>query len=383
MTVSGSGTAVGTAAQDAAGRRDAARALLQQPILTAAHDPATFELVRRHATALRSLFSDRLGYTLVVEDSFARLLKSPLAPTAPARPLRRSSGDEFGAITYTYLALLCAALLAPGVGDQVLVSALVEQVRVDAAEQGIAVADTVTERRHLVAALQILLEWGVLTETDGSVGDWADGDAEALFTVTRPVLTQLSARALHDTTGPAELQASPRQYSPRQLLYRTLVENPFTARTDLDPATAEVLIRERSDVARRLDEDFGLVLEVRTEGALAYDPDGDLTDEPFPGVGTVKQAALLLVSKLVEDADPAPGTALHVEGAALDEALRELVSVHARSWRGEYVRDLSALRRDVVSLLHRLALAHSVDDGLLLAAPAARYRFTAPERTAE
>ncbi len=33
-----------------------------------------------------------------------------------------------------------------------------------------------------------------------------------------------------------------------------------------------MLSRERTDLARHLDENFGLVLEVRAEGALAYDP---------------------------------------------------------------------------------------------------------------
>ena len=46
------------------------------------------------------------------------------------------NGSPFGAAHYALLALTCAALLAPGIGEQVLVSSLVAQIRSDAAEQG-------------------------------------------------------------------------------------------------------------------------------------------------------------------------------------------------------------------------------------------------------
>lgn len=370
----------GTAVQDAAGRRDGARAVLQRPILTAVHDPDTFDLVRRHATALRAMFADQLGYTLIVEAEFARLVKTPLDPAAPLRPLHRATGGEFGAIGYTYLALTAAALLAPGQGDRIPMAVLVGQVRADAAAQNIEIADGLSERRHLVAALQVLMEWGVVGETDlGDDGDGCEGDEdEVVLTVCRSLLRHLTAFALHDLPGPsAAITARPE--TPRRRLYRRLVEDPFTARDDLDPETLDVLIRERAEIARRLDEDFGLVLEVRTEGALAYDPDGSLTDLLFPGAGTVNQAALLLISELVDVVDPVPGNPVHIDTATLDRTLTGLTATHARSWRGEYVRDVTALRRDVTALLVRLGLARVLDDGILLAAPAARYRPTIAE----
>ncbi|MGN5239465.1 TIGR02678 family protein [Rhodococcus sp. SJ-3] len=365
----------GTAVQDAAGRRDGARALLQRPILTAVHDPDIFDLVRRHATALRAMFADQLGYTLIVETEFARLVKTPLDPAAPLRPLPRATGGEFGAVGYTYLALTAAALLAPGQGDHIPMAVLVGQVRADAAAQNIEIADGLSERRHLVAALQALMEWGVVGEAD--LGD-ARNEDEVVLTVCRSLLRHLTAFALHDLPGPsAAITARPE--TPRCRLYRRLVEDPFTARDDLDPETLDVLIRERAEIARRLDEDFGLVLEVRTEGALAYDPDGNLTDLPFPGPGTVNQAALLLISELSDVVDPVPGSAVRIDTTTLDNTLTGLVATHARSWRGEYVRDVTALRRDVTALLVRLGLARALDDGILLAAPAARYRPTIAE----
>ncbi|MEE2060828.1 TIGR02678 family protein [Rhodococcus artemisiae] len=370
----------GTAVQDAAGRRDAARAMLQRPILTALHDPDSLDLVRRHSTALRAMFADRLGYTLIVETEFARLVKTPLDAAAPLRPLHRATGGAFGAIGYTYLALTAAALLAPGQGDRIPMAVLVEQVRADAAARDIEIADGLAERRHLVAALQALMEWGVVGETD--LGDDQDRDTrdgdEVVLTVCRPLLRHLTAFALHDLPGPsAAITARPE--TPRRRLYRRLVEDPFTARDDLDPEALDVLIRERAEIARLLDEDFGLVLEVRTEGALAYDPDGNLTDLLFPGSGTVNQAALLLISELVDIVEPVPGSTVHVDATTLENTLAGLVATHARNWRGEYVRDVTALCRDVTALLVRLGLAHARDDGLLLTAPAARYRPTISE----
>ena len=107
---------VSTAGLDTGQRRIAARHLLAAPILTAARQPAELELVRRHAPALKSMFAGQLGYTLVVESTFARLVKAPLPPSAPVRAARRGAGDApFTARTYVLLALVCGALLAPGV----------------------------------------------------------------------------------------------------------------------------------------------------------------------------------------------------------------------------------------------------------------------------
>ncbi|HEY0718360.1 MAG TPA: DUF2398 family protein, partial [Streptosporangiaceae bacterium] len=131
---------VSTAGLDAGERRIAARHLLSSPILTAARQPAELDLVRRHAPALKSMFAGQLGYALIVESGFARLVKAPLAVAAPVRPARRTTDDSpFSPGTYVHLALICAALLAPGAGEQILISSLVDQIRADAAEQSIAI----------------------------------------------------------------------------------------------------------------------------------------------------------------------------------------------------------------------------------------------------
>ena len=103
---------VSTAGLDAGQRRLAARHLLASPILTMSRNPAELELVRRHAPALKSMFATQLGYALVVESTFARLVKAPLPASSPVRAARRGTGDvPFTARTYVLLALACAALL--------------------------------------------------------------------------------------------------------------------------------------------------------------------------------------------------------------------------------------------------------------------------------
>src|SRR5207253_439763 len=247
--------------------------------------------VRLHAPALRSAFKSLLGYSLTVESSFARLTKGPVSVDGPARPARRPDNTTFTSATYTHLALLCAALLAPGTGEQTLISALIDQVRSDAASIGVQIGDTLPERRALVTAVGHLIGWGVLSETDGTAAGWGERRDEALLTIHRAVLPHMLARPLSGMTHPDELVAADLlAEQPRRSLRRKLVENPFVRREDLTDAERDVLSRERSELTRVLGENFGLTLEVRAEGVLAYDSSGSLTDIAFPGSGTVKQA---------------------------------------------------------------------------------------------
>ncbi|WP_413768014.1 TIGR02678 family protein [Rhodococcus pyridinivorans] len=358
-------------AGDVSGRRDAARALLQQPIVTAASERETFDLVRRHAPALKSMFADRLGYRLVVEPTFARLTKAPLGPTSPHRALRHADGTEFGAITYACLALVCAALIEPGTGERMSVDDLLEQVRADARENGIVFGDPVSEERNFAAALRVLEEWGVITES-GRV-DEASGD-EPHLDVHRDLLPQLLDVPLHGMPGPAAALARHEHEPAARRLYRRLVEDPFVARDELDDESATILARDRHELARMLEDDFGLVLEVRAEGALAYDPAGVLTDEAFPGSGTLKHACLLLLAELTERFGDSAATTLHVDVPTLDSVFVDLAAARSRTWKSIYVRNLALLRRDVVALLVRLGLARPHENGLELTAPSARYR---------
>lgn len=363
----------GTRAQDMAEQREAARALLLTPIVTSARSPETLAKIRLHALALKAMFASQLGYTLTVESSFGRLAKTPLEATAPHRALMRRGEIPFGASQYTVLALTCAALLAPGLGEQVLLSHLVSQVRSDAAEHGIILTDNISDRRRLVAAVAVLVDWGVVTETDGSISQWAEGSGtEALLTVSRPLLPHLLSRGLGPNADPASVLANePEQ--PRRRLRRRLVENPVVDRRDLSAEELDVLSRERTEVTRQLEENFGLTVEVRAEGVLAYDAEGSLTDIDFPGNGSLKQAALLLLGTLVSRAE-SNSAKLYVAWAELDSVLEELVVAHARSWKADYSDGTSTLRSDIVALLQALALANVDQAGMTISAAAARYR---------
>lgn len=377
----------GTASQISRERREAARALLIHPVLTSAH-AEELALVRLHAAALRSMFKSTLDYHLVVESTFARLVKGPVSGDGPARPARRADGTAFTATTYTFLCLLGAALLVPGTGDQILISALIEQVRSDAATVGVRIGDTLPERRALVTAIGQLVSWGVLTETDGTAGAWGERRDEALLTIHRPALPHLLARPLSGLGHADELLAQEPQLAeqPRRSLRRKLVENPLVRREDLTDGERDVLSRERSELTRVLVENFGLVLEVRAEGALAYDPAGDLTDIGFPGNGRIKQAALLLLGELIERKAPDATGSLTVSWAEVDAALTELTTRHARAWGDAIAEQPGALRDDVVLLLGEIGLGGTTAAGLLIHPAAARYRpqprTAAPTRAA-
>lgn len=365
-------------------RRSAARALLLNPILTTARHPDQLILVRRHSAALKQLFATTLGYPLVIESTFARLLKAPPSTDTMSRPALRSNGDPFAPRTYTYLALLCAGLLSPQVAEQVLLSQLVGQVRTDAVTAGVAVDDTLADRRHLVRALALLVEWGVLTETDGSVAGWEHRQDEALLDVHRGLLPHLLSRSLADVSKDEALVDLAVADQPRRSLRRKLVENPVVRRADLTAAEADVLSRERRELTRVLDEAFGLTVEVRAEGALAFDPDEVLSDIAFPGIGTVPHAALLLINALADCLDASAGTTAWIDGREVPGALAPwpmvgenielLVEQYGSAFARAYTADSAVLQDDVVRLLESLGLVRSTDGGLLLDPCSARYR---------
>jgi uncharacterized protein (TIGR02678 family) len=376
----------GTASQAARERMDAARALLARPLLTAAY-PEELALVRLHAPALRSMFKTALGYSLIVESTFARLIKGPVSPDGPARPARRPDNSTFTPATYTHLALLCAALLAPGTGEQTLISALIDQVRSDAAMIGVQIGDTLPERRALVTAIGHLIGWGVLSETDGTATGWGERRDEALLTIHRAALPHLLARPLSGMSHPDDLLAADPQLAdqPRRSLRRKLVENPLVRREDLTDAERDVMSRERTELTRVLAENFGLTVEVRAEGALAYDNTASLTDVSFPGSGTVKQAALLLLAELIDHRQPTAGTTATLDdggvvpGAAatwaeVDDALARLSAQHRRAWGATLVDQPDRLREEVVTLLSDVGLTTVTAGGLVIHPAAARYR---------
>lgn len=366
---------------DESERRTALRALLLHPLLTADGPYADdLLLVRRHREHLQRLCADGLGYRLVVEPRVARLFKAGLGRDA-TRPLRKrtTTARPFEPRAYALLCLALAALTrCPA---QLLLDELVAQVRSAVADAGLAVdLDTVADRRALAAALGALLELGVLVERDGDFTRWAeDGATQSLLDVRRDRLRLLVVAGLSGAEGPQDLLDTAALPSAaggaRVAVRRALVESPVLSTQDLTEDQAQWWRRNRPREAEWFRDHVGLELELRAEGALAIDPDETLTDVAFPGTGSARHAALLVLERLVgevrDDARISGLTWQPLPDGAVDRAVAAVVAEHGKGLRKAYA-DVALLRADVVEVL--------IGSGLLrrdaVHAAAARYGTT-------
>ncbi|MEV4611233.1 DUF2398 family protein [Kitasatospora sp. NPDC049258] len=307
-------------------RRAAARLLLAHPLVTDSGPHAVgFALIRRHADWLAERFRQVLGYRLTVAARHARLQKAPL----PGRTL-----PGFTPASYACLVLALGAL-----------------------------ADDRAPDLDHPQALAVLRDWQV-------VGRDADGG---------PVVDRELAAAL---APPAPLPAA----GPELTVRRLLVETPVVLLDELPPAQRDLLLPRRESEAALFAEFLGLRAEVRAEGVALLDPADELTDLALPGTGTLAQAALLLVQRLVEDLRPLPGEAappaVLIPDALIDGALGDVTDDHGlrAGWSPEYLADRPAFRRDVLGLLEGMSLIAPAGRAWLLRAPAARYApAAAPE----
>lgn len=366
-------------------RRTALRALLLHPLLTSDGPHAEdLLLVRRHREHLERLCAEGLGYRLVVEPKAARLFKAGLGRNA-SRPLRKrlasGRGRPFEPRAYALLCLALAALTR--CPTQLLLDELVAQVRSAVADAGLAVdLDTVADRRALAAALGALLELGVLVERDGDLTRWAeDGATQSLLDVRRDRLRLLMSTGLSradgaGVDGPQDLLDAAALPSAaggaRVAVRRALVENPVLSTQDLTPDQVEWWSRNRHREAEWFHDHVGLELELRTEGALAVDPDEALTDVAFPGTGSARHAALLVLERLVTDVrDEARQGGLTwapLPDGAVERAVHAVAAEHGRGLRKAYA-DIGVLQADVVEVLTDAGLLR---DGCIHAC-AARY----------
>lgn len=371
--------------QVAAERRTALRALLLHPLLTA-DGPCAEDLllVRRHREHLQRLCAEGLGYRLVVEPKVARLFKAGLGRDA-SRPLRKRTsagrGRPFDPRAYALLCLTTAALTR--CSAQLLLDELVAQVRSTIADAGLPVdLDTVADRRALAAALAVLVELGVLCERDGDLARFADDpNAQSLLDVRRERLRLLVAAGLSGAQSPQDLLDSAALPSAaggaRVAVRRRLLESPVLSVTDLTADQSEWWSRNRNREREWLRDNTGLELELRAEGALAIDPEEGLTDTAFPGTGSARHAALLLLERIADAArEPARAAAVLERVwrpvADFDGALAAVVAEHGRGLKKAY-DDVALLRADVVEVLTESGLLRRTDDRFEVHAAAARY----------
>ncbi|WP_052681277.1 DUF2398 family protein [Saccharothrix sp. ST-888] len=308
-----------TPQQIAVERRTAARLLVAHPVVTATGPHgAGFPLIHRHADWLAERFLTVLGYPLTVGHSYARLHKAGL-------PGRGLTGFEPAGYACLVRALAALADGQPaGVDDP--------------------------------AVRQLLDEWQVLT--------WSEDG--------RPVVDRELARAL----GPL---AAPPAAGPALSVRRRLAEAPVVLLDELGAQERGWLLEHQHAEAELFADFLGLEAEIRSEGVALLDPADELTDLALPGTGTLAQAALLLVERLVEDLRPLPEEsappAVLIPDALIDGALGDITDEYglAAGWRRDYLADLTAFRRDALDLLHRMQLIAPAGRAWLLRAPAARY----------
>lgn len=331
----------------------AARHLAEHPMVTVEQEPETFRLIRRHEPQLDRWFTQRFGYRLQVSADTARLFKSSVV--AHRRPLRTATAGPrpFSQREYTMLALVLAAMAA---GPEVVsLRDLIQEIRSAAADAAVALSDTSADRRALVTALRWLIGWGAATELHARVDSYAsDETADAVLRVRPDRVAMLPLPPLARAETPDQLlDRSHQRRASRPWMRSMLLEEPVVYRSDLTEDEWSELRRRYGEEQGIFNEMFGVSIEARAEGLAVIDPDGGLTDSRFPAGGTVGQAALLLIDRLVA-ADRNP-----VERSAAVVAVADLAKVHrvqSQHW-GQIADDPERLTDGVLELLedHRLA----------------------------
>ena len=364
---------------DAAQARQCARVLLHRPLVRPdGPDGHLLPLMYRHRHILQALFSRYLGYPLLIERRFARLYKR--LDGQPGRGIR-----GFTPRAYVYLTLTLAALVE--VGRQVLLSQLIADIRGAAAEAGIAVSEELVEMRALSSALRHLVDLGVLEETEGTVASVGHGrSSEALITINLELLGLVMVR--NGLTTPLEPDSPSRERVDASLddgilARRRLVEDPVMLYCDLPAREAEYMRTHQRQEGFWLDRYFGLQAEARAEGIAVVDPDGYLTDLPFPAGSTVARMAMLALGPLMEAAVPAAEGHYLVTTGQVRDVCTGLRERYPAAWGKDEVSNVDRLAARVAEMLAQVGLACRADDEEVLLSPAAsRWEPQAEEKKA-
>lgn len=370
--------------------REATRALLMAPVLDAEAGPAV-AITRRYRGELTRLFADELGYRLdASRPSLVRLAKAA-GPGHVPRGLATRSGRRFDRRRYALVCLVLGVLEREG--ERTTAARLFGEVSSRAGDiKGLSFSsDVAADRRAFIQAVQAVVDLGVLELAEGDEERFARAQegGDALYRVDRDRLGLLPAVVMPPSLAgsPSTVLAEPypdtdegRVRRRRHRVMRALVEQPVVYGEDLEPDEEEYLTHQRARIEHVLDEHFGLTLEVRAEGWVAVDPDGELTDVRWPDYGTAETTALRLCDEL---------RARRLRGDAEPWAHAEVVAFVSRlaeDYAGYWRRDANvgsgatALADEATAILESLRVAHWVD-GALVPLPAAG-RFAAAEPSA-
>lgn len=349
------GIAEAMAGRDAEDRVRVLRALLRTPVLHAHADAELFRLARRHADAVREWLARETGWRLVLEPQTVRLIPSyvPAGPTATAIGARHAARARRGDPPFTRrrYVLLCLALSVLERSDpQISLGRLADEILLAARRPGLeSVEFTLTgreERADLVAAIRLMLGYGVLVRVAGDEESYVVSDGDALYDVDRRVMAAmlatehspaLVAGRLSDQPTIDELEAALHEPPPvyteeeehrriRHSISRRLLCDPVLYYDELPDAERVYLQSgQRVPLTRRLAEATGLVAELRAEGIALVDPDDQLTDLRMPEQGTDGHATLLIAEFLA-----AHGSA---DITALRRLAKKLAQEHSTYWR--------------------------------------------------
>lgn len=372
-------------------KQRAARLLLRTPLIRSA-DEERYRLVRRHAGDLAEWFEINTGWALHVDSEVVRLEREPASVTDATHPFAaRRGGAPFSRRRYVLLMLSLSVLERSD--SQIALGRLAEQAMVVATAPELAGAGFVfelgsrEERSDLVAAVQVLLEWGVLARVAGDEADFVQNTGDALYDVSRRVLSQLLVTRRGPSTVVAPTlngrmtavrdrgtapTADLRNLRLRHSLTRRLLDDPVLYLDELDDDETAYLRSQRSLICRRITEFTGLVAEIRLEGIAMVDFDDDFSDVRMPEKGTEGHVTLLLAEFLARCGQPE----LAVD--ALVAHVRALAPDYAKYWRKGAQEDAVDLVETALGRLLALRLVARDGDNIRVLPALARYALAAP-----
>ena len=376
-------------------RTKAARALLARPLLRAGGEE--FRLVRKYAAELTAWFAAETGWRLIVDAQTARLLKTPARLDDATR--HAAAPKTKAPFTRRRYVLLCLALAVLERSDnQITLGRLADGVITGVADPALAEAgiefllERREERSDLVAAVRLLLEFGVLERVHGDEeGFVAQAENDVLYDVKRRVLSGLLATTRSPSTVLAvgfeqrltELTAEPRPDTDesrlrglRHRLTRRLLDDPVVYYVELDEEERDYLVRQRQAITTRIHALTGLVPELRAEGVAMVDPQDELTDVRMPEQGTEGHVTLLIATHLASRTGPA-------SRFDLSRLVRALAAEHGKYWR-KSAADPAASGDLVDAALRRLVALDLVEvsaegESELIAAKPAIHRYALAE----
>lgn len=391
------------------------RLLLARPLLTAAADPAGFELVRRRRDPLARWFDHTCGWNLAVEPrrGHARLTKIRANPDG-SRPARRARSGRaaFDRRRYVLLCVTAAELMSM---PMTTIGMLADRVvQATGADRALPTFDPVhrPERTAFVDVLKLLESYDVLRAVDGTTEAYVDSsEAKVLYRVDNTLLMRLPGAPVgasrlavdpdevparfedlltglvrerryggtavggtaDETAGESATTDAQRNLRLRHSVLRRLFDDPVLYRDDLaDDELAYVTSLTGRQILRRSVEQAGFILEERAEGFLLVDPDGIATDARFPDdTSTARVAALLILEPLC--VTPA---------GMLPEQLAEAGAEQLRrfpGWAKAYQSEdgPARLADDAVRVLLDTGLAVRARNRVVARPAAYRYRLTA------